>query len=219
MPGKKKTKQPARSGNSNGNSNGNMSGRGGASDVARREAERVRVLTAIQAMYEEAAGNGALPQQPAHAGGGDDDEGSEPPQWLFSDEERAAMERAPPDEALTAVAAIKETFEPLERKSFDLAWLGRRCVADVEADPSHPSHSGVVQVLANHPEEAEKIANGDAFEHGYHTGMMAACRLVLGLASTEWTDFSEGTDDPGRPWMSPEAARRQALEDFPMLDT
>ena len=149
----------------------------------------------------------------------DDAVDNDDPKSFFSGAERAAVEVSHAEEAVAAVAAILEAFEPLERKSFDLYWLGRRCVADVEADPTHPSHSGVLQVLKKYPEEANKIANGDSWEHGYHAGMIAACRLVLGLASTEWVDFTGNTDDSEHPWMSPAAERRQALEDFPMLDS
>jgi len=182
------------------------------------EAQRLRVIAAINNLRAEAEAIVIATQQVWERPTDDelDDDG---PQSLFSDAERASIEVSPAEEAVASVTAIREAFEPLERKSFDLYWIGRRCIADVQADPTHPSHSGVRQVLAKYPEEANKIADGDSWEHGYHAGMIAACRLVLGLASTEWIDFSEGTDDATRPWMSPAAERRQALEDFPMLDS
>ena len=41
------------------------------------------------------------------------------------------------------------------------------------------------RIMEEHAEEAEKIANGDAWEHGYWAGTLSFLRLIMGLSTTE----------------------------------
>ena len=146
----------------------------------------------------------------------DDDDG----RIFFSTKEKKQRQLTPAQEAQRALAAIREACGRHGEKSFDLYWLGRRVVQDVlDMGPSHPSHKGVVAALKDHPVEAQKIADGDSWEHGFHAGVVAFSRLVNSLAVTEWEDFTGNTDDPEHPWMSPEGARTSAEEEYPMLDS
>lgn len=182
------------------------------------EAQRLRVVAAIESMRAEAEANGTASQQVWDPPGeGDADQ----PRDFFSDAERTAMEKTPGDEALAALAAMNKAIKPLASKAFDLYWLGRRPVYEILANPrTHALGAGapaIRKTFNDYPEEAKKIADGDAWEHGYYAGIVAFSRLVQGLATTEWQDVS--TDDPDYPWYSPEAQRRAALEEFPMLDS
>jgi hypothetical protein len=139
---------------------------------------------------------------------------------FFSAKEKKQGQLTSAQEAERALAAIREACGRHGGKSFDLYWLGRRGVqAVLDAGPSHPSHAGVVAALEDHPEEAEKIADGDSWEHGFHAGVVAFSRLVNSLATTEWQDFTGNTDDPEHPWLSPKGARTGAEEEWPMLDS
>jgi hypothetical protein len=117
-----------------------------------------------------------------------------------------------------ALAAVRSGCGKHGEMSFDLYWLGRQCVQEVEhVGPSHPCHSGVTKVLADYPEVARKIADGDDHAHGYHGGVVAFSRLVNSLTTTEWQDFTGNTDDPERPWLSPRGARQGAKAEWPHL--
>ena len=119
-----------------------------------------------------------------------------------------------------ALAAVRRGCGKHGELSFDLYWLGRQCVQEVEhRGPAHPSHSGVTKVLADCPEVARKIADGDEHAHGYHGGVVAFSRLVNSLATTEWQDFTGNTDDPARPWLSPFDAREGAKAEWPDLSS
>jgi len=141
---------------------------------------------------------------------------------FFSTKEKKKRELTPAQEAQRALAAIREACGRHGEKSFDLYWLGRRNVQEVlDMGPSHPSYSGVVKCLKDYPEEAQKIADGDDWQHGFHANGVAFSRLINSLATTEWEDFTGNTDDPEHPWMSPEGARKQAEEEYPhdLLDS
>ena len=139
---------------------------------------------------------------------------------FFSTKEKKKRQLTPAQEAQRALAAVREACGRHGEKSFDLYWLGRRVVQDVlDEGPSHPSHTGVVAALKDHPEEAQKIADGDAWEHGFHAGVVAFSRLVNSLATTEWEDYTGNTDDPEHPWLSPEGARLEAERAYPHLDS
>ena len=139
---------------------------------------------------------------------------------FFSAKEKKQRELTPAQEAQRALAAVREACRRHGEKSFDLYWLGRRVVQEVlDEGLSHPSHSGVVAALKDHPVEAQKIADGDAWEHGFHAGVVAFSRLCNSLATTEWEDYTANTDDPEHPWLSPEGARTEAERAYPHLDS
>ena len=141
---------------------------------------------------------------------------------FFSAKEKKQRQLTPAQEAQRALAAVREACGRHGEKSFDLYWLGRRHVQEVlDIGPSHPSHSGVVAALKDYPEEAQKIADGDQWEHGFHAGVVAFSRLINAQATTEWEDFTGNTDDPEHPWFSPEGARSTAEEEYPhgLLDS
>ena len=142
-----------------------------------------------------------------------------PHRAFFSSEEKAQIELPPDEETKRALAAVRALIEREEEKAFDLYWLGRRNVDEVLADPGHPSYSSVNQVLAKYPQEAQEIADGDAWKHGVAAGKLVILRRLLGLVTTEWQDWTGCTDDPAHPWNSPEGARVEALEEEDNYDS
>ena len=64
-----------------------------------------------------------------------------------------------------------------------------------------------------HEEEAEKIANGDAWEHGFWAGTLTFLRLIQGLATRE--DY---VDEDGES-ITAETVRANAAEEYPNLDS
>jgi hypothetical protein len=131
----------------------------------------------------------------------------------FSYKEKAQIELPPDEETNRALAAVRALIEREEKKAFDLYWLGRRNVDEVLADPDHPSFASVNEVFAKYPQEAQEIADGDAWKHGVAAGKLAILRRLCGLVTTEWQDWTGCTDDPEHPWQSPEGARLEAMEE------
>ena len=96
-------------------------------------------------------------------------------------------------------------------KAFDLYWLGRRNIEEAMNGPGRPA---IERIMATY-EEAQRIANGDRWEHGYWAGTLTFARLILGVAQTE--DRIDEDEDAER---TPVAVlRARALAQYPMLDS
>ena len=103
-------------------------------------------------------------------------------------------------------------------KAFDLYWLGRR---DIEVARRGPGGPAIERILAEHPDEARRIADGNAWEHGYWAGTLSFARLMDGLAQVDDMKLyddqcSDDEDDPPIPAADVRAA---ALADYPALDS
>jgi hypothetical protein len=78
------------------------------------------------------------------------------------------------------LSAVATAAEDMHEKAFDLYWLGRRNIEEARQGPGGPA---IERIMEEHPEEANKIANGDAWEHGYWAGTLAFLRLVTYMLS------------------------------------
>ena len=129
---------------------------------------------------------------------------------------RAEQER---DTLLAEVARLREALGMVSTassnaangKAFDLYWLGRRNIEEAMTGPGRPA---IERIMATY-EEAQRIANGDRWEHGYWAGTLTFARLILGVAQTD--DLVEDEDDAES---TPVAVlRARALAQYPMLDS
>jgi hypothetical protein len=109
-----------------------------------------------------------------------------------------------------ALSAVTSVTENMHEKAFDLYWLGRRNVEEARHGPGGPT---IERILADHAEEAQKIANGDVWEHGYWAGTLTFLRLIEGLAVSE--DDQDDEDDV----ISAASIRASALAEYPCLDS
>jgi hypothetical protein len=131
---------------------------------------------------------------------------------------RAESER---DDARAELARLREALGMVSLaaanactgKAYDLYWLGRR---DIETARHGPGGPAIERIMANHAAEAEKIANGDQWEHGYWAGTLAFARLIQGLAQVE-DHVCE--DDPDADPIPVATLRAQALAEYPVLDS
>ena len=107
------------------------------------------------------------------------DEQADNSRIFFSAKEKKQLQLTPAQETERALAAIRKACGRHGKKSFNLYWLGRRNVLEVlDMGPSHPSYKGVVATLKDYPVEAQHIADGNNFEHGFHAGVVAFSRLI-----------------------------------------
>ena len=109
-----------------------------------------------------------------------------------------------------ALSAVTSATENMHEKALDLYWLGRRNIEEARHGPSGPA---IERILADHAEEAQKIANGDVFEHGYWAGTLTFLRLIEGLAISE--DDRDDEDNV----ISAASIRASALAEYPCLDS
>eukprot|EP01047_Picozoa_sp_COSAG01_P077800 COSAG01_NODE_14145_length_1491_cov_1.500718_2_plen_129_part_00 len=109
-----------------------------------------------------------------------------------------------------ALSAVTSVTENMHEKAFDLYWLGRRNIEEARHGPSGPA---IERILADHAEEAQKIANGDVWEHGYWAGTLTFLRLIQGLTVSE--DDQDDEDDA----ISAASIRASALAEYPCLDS
>jgi hypothetical protein len=127
-----------------------------------------------------------------------------------------------------ALEAVKSKAAEDTEKYFDLVWIARPDVDAVLADPDHPSHTGVVEIMAKQPLELQKLQGQDAdWQHGFNSGLLAASRMYLGLSTAYEEDMEEDPDelefeyDGNVPPVSERLAayRQDAVDEFPMLDS
>ena len=94
--------------------------------------------------------------------------------------------RVAADEALSAVRAACQ--DACTGEHMELFWIGKRDAREILADPAHELAAGapaIRAIMQQYPEQAERIIDGDAWEHGYHAGALAFARLIAGLAVIE----------------------------------
>ena len=103
-------------------------------------------------------------------------------------------------------------------KAFDLYWLGRR---DIEVARLGPGGPAIERILAEHTDEARRIADGDAWEHGYWAGTLSFARLTTGLAQVDDMKLYDGqcSDDEDEPPIPAADVRAGALAEYPELDS
>jgi hypothetical protein len=111
--------------------------------------------------------------------------------------------------AQAALSAVTTATEDMHEKAFALYWLGRRDIEEARHGPGGPA---IDRIMEEHVEEAEKIANGDAWEHGYWAGTLSFLRLIMGLSTTEGYVGDDET-------ITAEMIRASALEEYPCLDS
>jgi len=127
-------------------------------------------------------------------------------------------------EAEAALKAIQKSAGEVENgKHFNLMWLGRRDWRDILLRPDHPSYASVVKITSAYPKEIEDLDDG--WHHGFHTGIVAASRLYLGLSAHKEDDLAHiyyVEEDFGESRTLAEKLeenRQSVLEDFPELDS
>jgi hypothetical protein len=137
------------------------------------------------------------------------------------------------DAALSELAVVKDQLErhrlaigmvsttaanACNGKAFDLYWLGRR---DIEVARSGPGGPAIERILVEHTDEARRIADGDAWEHGYWAGTLSFARLTTGLAQVDDMKLYDGqcSDDEDEPPIPAADVRAAALAHYPVLDS
>ena len=104
---------------------------------------------------------------------------------LIADANRAEAERdaalARVAELEAAISAVNGATQATHDKASDLYWLGRRNIEEAIDGPGGPA---IERIMTQHEDEAGKIANGDAWEHGYWAGTLTFLRLIQGLSVT-----------------------------------
>jgi hypothetical protein len=105
---------------------------------------------------------------------------------------------------------VTNATENMHDKALDLYWLGRRNIEEAMNGPGGPE---IDRIMQEHEEEAEKIANGDAWEHGFWAGTLTFLRLIQGLATRE-----NYVDEDGES-ITAETVRANAAEEYPNLDS
>ena len=71
----------------------------------------------------------------------------------------------------------------------------------------------IERIMIEHEDEADKIANVDAWEHGYWAGTLTFLRLIQGLSVTNGY-----VDDDGEE-ITTTMVHENAQEECPMLDS
>ena len=95
-------------------------------------------------------------------------------------------------------------------KALDLYWLGRRNTEEAIDGPEGPA---IERIMTQHENEAAKIANGDAWQHGYWAGTLTFLRLIQGLSVTNGHVDEDGEE------ITTAMIRENAQEEYPMLDS
>ena len=73
--------------------------------------------------------------------------------------------------------------------------------------------SAIERIMTQYEDEAGKIANGDAWEHGYWAGTLTFLRLIQGLSVTNGHVDEDGEE------ITTAMIRENAQEEYPMLDS
>ena len=133
---------------------------------------------------------------------------------LIADANRAEAERdaalARVAELEAAISAVNAATQATHDKASDLYWLGRRNIEEAIDGPGGPA---IERIMTQHEDEAGKIANGDAWEHGYWAGTLTFLRLIQGLSVT-----NDYVDEDGEE-ITTAMIRENAQEEYPMLDS
>ena len=133
---------------------------------------------------------------------------------LIADANRAEAERdaalARVAELEAAISAVNGATQATHDKASDLYWLGRRNIEEAIDGPGGPA---IERIMTQHEDEAGKIANGDAWEHGYWAGTLTFLRLIQGLSVT-----NDYVDEDGEE-ITTAMIRENAQEEYPMLDS
>ena len=109
-----------------------------------------------------------------------------------------------------ALSAVNAATQATHDKASDLYWLGRRNIEEAIAGPGGPA---IERIMTQHADEAGKIANGDAWEHGYWAGTLSILRLIQGLSVTNGYVDEDGEE------ITTAMIRENAQEEYPMLDS
>ena len=123
-------------------------------------------------------------------------------------ERDAALARVSELEA--AISAVNGATQATHDKALDLYWLGRRNIEEAIAGPGGPA---IERIMTQYEDEAGKIANGDAWEHGYWAGTLTFLRLIQGLSVTNGYIDEDGEE------ITTAMIRENAQEEYPMLDS
>ena len=133
---------------------------------------------------------------------------------LIADANRAEAERdaalARVAELEAAISAVNGATQATHDKASDLYWLGRRNIEEAIDGPGGPA---IERIMTQHEDEAGKIANGDAWEHGYWAGTLTFLRLIQGLSVTNGYVDEDGEE------ITTAMIRESAQEEYPMLDS
>ena len=106
------------------------------------------------------------------------------------------------DALRSELAEVKKALDAVQGKAAEdsqkyreLVWIARRNIDDVLADPEHPSHPGVVEIMAKHPLELRKLQGQDGdWQHGFNSGLLAASRMYMDLSIAYEEDMAEDPD-------------------------
>ena len=92
---------------------------------------------------------------------------------------------------------------------------------DIEVTRHGPGGPAIERILVEHADEARRIADGDAWEHGYWAGTLSFARLMNGLAQVDDVKLYDGqcSDDEDDPPIRAADVRAAALADYPVLDS
>jgi hypothetical protein len=88
-----------------------------------------------------------------------------------------------------ALSAVTTATENMHAKASDLYWLGRRNIEQARHGPGGPA---IERIMSEHEEEADKIASGDTWEHGYWAGTLAVLRLAAATELREYNSLKQG---------------------------
>ena len=109
-----------------------------------------------------------------------------------------------------ALSAVNAATQATHDKASDLYWLGRRNIEEAIAGPGGPA---IERIMTQYEDEAGKIANGDAWQHGYWAGSLTFLRLIQGLSVTNGYVDEDGEE------ITTAMIRENAQEEYPMLDS
>ena len=92
-----------------------------------------------------------------------------------------------------AARSLRELADQMLAKSADIYWLSQlgengalECaeeISDILSDPADSRYERVNQILRDHGEEAEEVAQGDLWFAGYHAGYYEAAQTMLDQAA------------------------------------
>ena len=111
-----------------------------------------------------------------------------------------------------ALDVTHEAAGEMACKFDDLVWYAR-CTA---VDGSHPGYELWRSLKLKYPKETAKLDDGNSWQHGFNSGVLATARLMMELSTLEPL---EDPDDPMDVDEALELRREVALETFPNLDT
>jgi hypothetical protein len=123
-------------------------------------------------------------------------------------------------------AALTSVVDEMENKHhyFESLLSSHATKSDKEDTQESENHEQLPQHMDQKRKvqyEADKDLSDD-FHHGFHSGSLAMCRLVLGLAVTEPVHICMENHKDGdceeKCFLSPKEQRDTALKEFPRLD-